>query len=376
MFKSAGVMMEKGVLLSVGLFIVALNLTVQGNEVGIKMSNVYCVILAGGSGERLWPLSRQSKPKQLLTVKGNETLLDQAINRVQDKTAQRHVWVSTTQQHKLAIEAAVGHRVECVLAEPSARNTAPAIVLCCLKIYRKDPTAVIVFLPADPYIPTIDNVKFSGFLDHALDFVQHHDVITLLGVRPTYPATGYGYIEFDDQSNQVPYLVKNFKEKPSINLAQRYIESGKMLWNIGMFCGKVTTFIDEFKHYSPDIYEGVEGFLDGKNSFSIVRSESIDYAIMEKSKNVTVLPVDFNWCDVGNVEVFLSLKNSDTSNVLSVDAKNNLVDAPGKMVALVGVQDLCVVDTGEVLLITRRSESEKVKAIVKQLQQSTYTSYL
>lgn len=349
--------------------------------VAMEAQHIYCVILAGGSGERLWPLSRQHKPKQLLEVGEKQTLLDQAIDRVQMLVPRENIWVCTTQKHAPTIEALCGNRLGRIIAEPGARNTGPAILLSCFEIAQKDPEAVVVFLPADPFIPPRDNRKFAAFLEHAIDFTGAHDNIALLGVQPTFAATGYGYIEFSPSSkDSAPYKVLKFHEKPSQEKAQQYLSSGSFLWNIGIFCGRASVFINEFKHLASAMYEGVLGFVLGDKSYDDVPSDSIDYAIMEKSTRVSVLPVNFSWCDVGNIEVFLTIKNEygslDAQRVVQVDAHNNLVDVPDKVVALIGVDDLCVVQTESALLITKRSEAEKVRAVVKQMKHKKLEAYL
>lgn len=343
--------------------------------------HVYCVILAGGSGERLWPLSRVRLPKQLLVVGSDRTLLDQAIDRVSGLVPSSNIWVSTTQQHADRIADVVGHRIGNIVIEPGSRNTGPAILYCCMELYKHDPHAVVAFLPADPFIPM--NAHFADFLEHALDYVCNHDHIALLGLKPRYPATGYGYIEFDKQAQEVSHdgliPVKKFHEKPSFQVAQDYIAAGNMLWNAGMFCGKAGVFLEEFEKHAPEMFAGVQAFMQGAGRYEDVISDSIDYAIMEKSNRISVLPVDFPWCDVGNVEVFLSIKEQSqqqASNVVSIDAKGNLVDAPGKLVALVGVEDLCIVDTGDTLLVVKRQEAEKVKQVVKALKEMQAHEYL
>ena len=360
------------------VFGMSMNFT--GEAADVDPNNIYFVILAGGSGERLWPLSRQNTPKQLLAVGGEQTLLEQAIERVASLAPRNNIWISTTQKHEQKIQEHIGSQVGRILAEPGSRNTGPAILLSCFELYKENPNAIVVFLPADPFIPEKDTVKFVGFLEHAIDFVASHDDITLLGVRPTYPATGYGYIEFDQTSaSQAPYSVKHFREKPSADVAQQYIQSNTMLWNIGMFCAKVSVFMEEFKQEAPEIYEGISQYCQGRMPYEQVKSDSIDYAVMEKSKRVSVLPVDFAWCDVGNIEVFLSIKEQydiKSHDHITVNAKNNLIDVPNKLVALIGIDDVCIVETDQVLLITKRSEAEQVRAVVKQLKQGARKEYL
>lgn len=374
--------MQHGLILNIFLSIFLFNLVAQESDTIHKHNNIYCVILAGGSGERLWPLSRQKKPKQLLTLASEKTLLEQAIDRISPLVPQENIWISTIERHVETIKDHVGDRVGNILIEPASRNTGPSILLSCLKLYEYDPDAIVVFVPADSFIPASDNQKFVDYLVDAFDFVIHHDHITLFGVKPTYPATGYGYIEFDVSEvrrSHIPHKVIKFREKPSPEVAQQYVESGKMLWNTCMFCGKVSVFIDEFKKEAADIFFGVTGYLNNLSTYEKVKAESIDYAVMEKSNHISVLPVDFTWYDVGNIAVFLSLKEqySTIKNKLVVaDAHNNLVDVPDKLVALVGIHDICIVETDDALLITKRDQAEQVRAIMKQLKQGMYSQYL
>lgn len=354
---------------------------IKAQEDVVSRPNVYYVILAGGSGQRLWPLSRKATPKQLLSLGSEASLLDQAISRILMLTYEDFIWVSTTKEHEKSIRDSLSSRsIGNISVEPGSRDTGAAILLNCFEIYEKDPDAVIVFLPADPFIPSRDNKKFADYLQNAINFVSSHRKITLLGVEPTYPATGYGYIEYDDNDHvKGPFEVLKFREKPSAEVAQQYLEKGNMLWNISIFCAQASVFLEEFKLYAPEIYYGVQAYRKGEKLYEKIKAESIDYAVMEHSKNVCVLPVDFSWCDVGNIEVFLSLKqqyNTLDNNFIAIDSHNNLVDVPKKLVALVGVEDLCIVETEDSLLITKRDKAERVRSIVKLLKSSRFDSYL
>jgi mannose-1-phosphate guanylyltransferase len=349
---------------------------VEMNAARKGAGETYYVFLAGGNGDRLWPLSTDTLPKQLLPLGPEGTLLNQAIDRVGPLTDKQYMWISTTEKHAAHIRTAVGNKVGNILVEPGSRNTAPAILLCCMKIQEIDPSANVVFLPADAFIPKSDWSVFREFIVHAVDHAKKSKDIVLLGVHPTYPATGYGYIEFnaDDAKHvQAPYAVTHFREKPSFDVAQQYLQEGNKLWNIGIFTAQAKTFIQEYKKAAPDMYEAVNQYINGKASYNDVPKDSIDYALMERSKQVSVLPVDFAWCDVGNIEVFLTLKQQYSTlnaNYISIDAKNNLVDVPDRTVALVGVHDLCIVEVDGALLIIKRDQAEKVRGVVDVLRQT------
>jgi len=351
---------------------------VYGDEMGKK--NVYYVIMAGGDGTRLWPLSRQTKPKQLLPIGTDKSLLEQSIDRIAPLTSKEYIWISTTTQHEDSISQAVGNQVGTIIAEPGSRNTGPAILLCAMEIYAQDPQALIIFIPADAFIPQRDWKKWRDFLQHAVAYAAQEEKIVLLGIKPTYPATGYGYITYDTtNNNDAPYLVTHFREKPSLEVAERYIEQSNNLWNISIFCAQASLFLHEFQTYAPDMFNGVKAYCQKKAPYQSIVADSIDYAVMEHSKRVVVLPVDVSWCDVGNIEVFLSLKqqyNTLDANFIAYDAHNNLVDVPGKLVALVGVDNLCVVEVNDALLITTREDAENVRNIIKLLKQGNYTRHL
>lgn len=366
--------------------------------------HLYGVVLAGGSGERLWPLSRAVTPKQLLAVGSEKSLLEQAIDRLAQIMPREQVFVSTTQVYEAPIKQATSSvgtssesKIGGILVEPGARNTGPALLLSCLRIYEKDPEALIIFVPADPFIPASDTALFVACLQAMVEHSARNQVISLCGVKPTYPATGYGYIAYGEaretdlqvktlqetalqatalQAIALPVLA--FKEKPSLALAQKYVDSGMMLWNTGIFCARADVFLAECKAHAPKLYEDVVAVHRGTKKYDEVESISIDYAVLEKSKNIAVVPAHFSWCDVGNVAVFLSLQQQNkTAPTITVDAHNNLVSVlQNKVVALVGVDDLCIVETADSLLICKQSEAEKVRNVVQYLKKNGMTNNL
>lgn len=340
--------------------------------------NRYAIVLAGGVGERLWPLSRRNNPKQFLSVDDHTSLLEQSIERLNSIIPEDNIWAVTAQEHIgrfNSLESKLGK----IIIEPSGRNTGPAILNALLELEKKDPNAVVIFVSADPYIPEQDYESFRVSVEKALDFASDYDAIALLGVKPTYPATGYGYIEFDqDLLCSSLCKVNRFHEKPSEKIAASYIQMPHMLWNIGMFAAKVSFFIREFKQVAQDLYQEVIDWQQGLKSYEDITSISIDFALIERSDHIWVLPVSFSWCDVGDVDIFLSIKNKLTHNlnsVIQVKSENNLVNAK-KLVALVGVQDLCVVETDDAILITKRSHAQDVRAVVTHLKKTNQISYL
>ncbi len=346
----------------------------------MKKTNRYIVILAGGKGERLWPLSRKELPKQLLPFGGGGSLLAQTIGRVQPFIKKEQLWIITTKQQKKLIDLHAGSKVGTVLAEPCSRNTAPAILLTCLQIMKHDKDAVIAFLPADHYIKQED--IFRKNLNDVLEFSEKNDYITLLGAQPQWPATGYGYIEYEKikkDTKGIPHKVNRFHEKPSLSTAKLYVTLSNMLWNIGIVCGKVSTFIEEYKKTAPAMVADVQNYVQHKGSYDQCENSSIDHSVLEKSNATYVLPVDFGWSDVGNLDIFLSLrsKHQGVSNrVITVDAHDNIVDVPQKLVALIDVENLCIVETDDVLLITKRDQTDKVKNVLAQLKNQNEEGYL
>lgn len=327
---------------------------------------IFVVILAGGNGERLWPLSTQDCPKQLLRFDKGACLLEKTVERVSSLVDNEHCIILTTQKQQPAIEQIVGSKAT-IMAEPSGRNTAPALLLATLTIAKKDPNAIILFLPADHHIP--DTEIFVKTLQEIVHTANTYQKICLLGLKPTYPATGYGYIEYDPTHH--PHRITKFHEKPALPQAQHYTTRQNMLWNVGIFGGSVATFIQEFTQHAPQLVAQMQCYQEGKCSYDELESISFDYAIMEKSSQALVLPAHFTWSDVGNLVTFLTLQHDNyltpQNKIYTVDARNNLVAVPHKIVGLIGVDDLCIVQTNEALLIAHQNSIENVKKIVAQL---------
>lgn len=337
------------------------------------MNNMYIVILAGGSGERLWPLSRKKQPKQLLPFTRQKSLLEQTVERALKLVPKERCIIVAAADQEKNIKDEVKHAVGSIIYEPEARSTAAAMILAAGKIYQKDSKALLVFLPADHYIP--DSKKFIEFVGHAVDFSKTSKKITLLGLKPSYPATGYEYIEY--KPGIVPFVIKKFHEKPDKETAQIYL-SKEFLWNSGIFISSADVFLQEAQKYLPETVDLIKKSEKDIIAYSKIDSISADKGIMERSENLAVLPVDFVWCDVGNLETFLSLRQSDKTfdRVVSIDSKNNLVDVQEGIVALVGVENLCVIQHDQVLLVVHRDQSEKVKQVLEVLRKDHKEEYL
>lgn len=335
--------------------------------------DLYSIILCGGKGERLWPYSTPEKPKPLIPFIENKTLLEHTIERC--KTITDKICIITNSEQKEEVEKILGTRKEEILIEPTSKNTAPAILLSALYLYKKNPNALLAFFPSDAYIK--DYLNFTKYVKIAAEYALKQDSICLFGLKPKFAACGYGYLEKGKllDSELKIYKVSKFHEKPSKEIAQKYIQEKNMLWNIGMFVGKASVFIDEFKRHALEIYEKINLYEERKDIaiYESISPISFDYAIMEKSKNIATIPVDFDWYDVGNLEVFLSLKTKykDEQNIIEIESKNNLIDIKNKTVALIGVSDLCIVEQNDALVIVHRSKVEDVKKITNLIKTKT-----
>ncbi len=318
------------------------------------------MVLAGGSGQRLWPLSTKKHPKHLIPFLNNKSLLEQTIERAN----QENIWVLTNSNQLGIIQDSLPKLKENIVAEPTARNTAPAILWMCNKINEIDPNSVIVILPADHFIP--EKEKFNQTINQAVKYANENSKIITIGIVPTEAATGYGYIQVDDAFNVI-----KFHEKPNIEKAQEYIKNKDMFWNAGIFVAKTEIFIKEFQTHAPALWENMQKFMQGSFQYSELENISIDYAIMEKSSNIALIPSNFEWHDVGNLSVFLNLKKrfeKNSTEIINVESYNNIANTSKKLVICVGVSELCIIETEDVILITKNNSVEQVKNVLPKIK--------
>ena len=359
---------------------------------------LYAAILAGGVGTRLWPRSRQNRPKQFSDITGSGlTMIQETVQRLNGVVDDDQIYVLTGSAYTDLVSAQlpqVPNRN--VIVEPSGRNTGPAIGLACVHLLHRDPDAVIAALPADHVIA--DPEAFRNTLKRAAAAADQGHLVTL-GIEPTHPHTGYGYVQrgemiAEGDAHDIPvYTVKRFLEKPDLKAAEAFLVSGDYYWNGGIFVCRADRMLAEMKRQTPDVYaclmeiaDGIEaGELDGamRTAWEQMPSISIDYGIMELAENLAMVPLRAGWNDMGSWDALESVLMPDDrgnlstkSETLIVDSFNNIVYCEGKPVALVGVDDLVVVDTGDVLLIGHRKQMQKVKDLVSILQESGRTDLL
>lgn len=326
--------------------------------------DIFVVLLAGGSGERLWPLSRAHHPKQFLALTGKQTMLEDTLDRVEKLSKNCTIWCITAEKYKDKIKEYGGERIETYLFEPVSRNTAPAILYSCLQIADINPEATVVFLPTDHFIP--ETQKFILSMTIAVKHANDTHTITLLGLTPSYAATGYGYIEIEKNYEMARgYSIRNFYEKPSKEKAEEFFALGTMLWNLGIFCGPVKLFLDSYKKHAPALFDTIQKYPQDTKVYETLPNISFDYAILENLENISVIPSDFSWSDVGDIATFLSFKNLAQTGIFSVNAHNNLVHSTKKIVALADVDNLCIVETADALLVLPKEKAQKVKYVLE-----------
>ncbi len=362
---------------------------------------MHALIIAGGSGKRFWPMSRTKNPKQFLNLFGETSMIQMTYERLTPLVKPENILVITNKEQKAL---AAQHLPELpdgnIVGEPLSRNTAPCIGLGAMLAALKNPDEVQIVLPADHLIQDVD--EFRRILKLGVGLAIEKECLITIGINPTRPETGYGYIQTNPQatpnvlsekySNQGVQKVKTFAEKPNLETAKRFLESGDFLWNSGIFIWKTKSILQALDEFVPDLYDSLMNIKNetGKPGFSKalltayrqIKSISIDYAVMEKSDNVFVLKGDFGWSDVGNWEEFYKVNSKDKdgniilgSGVLR-DSSNNLIISDKPFVAGIGLKDMVIVQSNNVLLVCPRDRSQDVKEIVDYLSRQDMNKIL
>ncbi|WP_018968806.1 mannose-1-phosphate guanylyltransferase [Rubritalea marina] len=353
----------------------------------------YALILAGGSGTRFWPLSRDAKPKQLLNLLGEKTLLEQTIERLEGFVPNENIIILTNEiQLELVREVAHTLPTENIYAEPAKRDTGPAIALGAGIIAARDPEATMVVLPADHMIEDTEN--FQQVLSDAMAVASESPSLVTIGIKPTWPCPSYGYIERAGPSPLTPAGIKNFphevtcfREKPDTLLAERFLKRGNFAWNAGMFIWSIPTLKHELAAHCPELASFVDKFENTdciesliQNDFDRLTPISIDYALMEKAAHVLNIQANFDWDDVGSwLSVAKYLDDSEEENktnspLVQIDSSNNIIFTEDKktQVALLGVDDLIVVQTGDSLLVANKHQADEIKKLVGKLPEELH----
>ncbi|MCY4232428.1 MAG: mannose-1-phosphate guanylyltransferase [Bacteroidetes bacterium] len=354
---------------------------------------IYSIIMAGGIGSRFWPQSREAHPKQFIRVFEEQTLLQQTVSRIKPLVPLERTLVVTHERYVPLTSQQLPDILENnILGEPISRNTAPCIAYAAFKLHQIDPEAIMVILPSDHLIK--DEERFLQTLQKATDVAQAPGALVTIGIQPSYPATGYGYIQYDPTENihQGVYPVRTFAEKPNESTAERFLDSGDFLWNSGIFVWRVDSILSNMKIHLKSTWDAFQEASDhlgtDQEASSIIKAYhksariSIDVGVMERAGNVHVIPGDFGWSDIGDWRAVydLSEKNQHGNvlrgNAIVHDTSRCLVDAGERLIAIVGIHDAVVVDTDDALLICHRNSTQQVKNIVDYLRAHQHKDFV
>ncbi|MDZ7681763.1 MAG: mannose-1-phosphate guanylyltransferase [Fodinibius sp.] len=351
---------------------------------------LHAVIMAGGTGTRFWPRSTEAKPKQFLNVFGDRTMLQTTVDRISPLIPAENVWVITNDRYvDLVQEQLPDVPVQNIVGEAVAKNTGPCVAAAAALVQEQDPDGTMVVLPADHVITQPDT--FLSILKTAESKAADGESLVTIGVKPDHPETGYGYIEFNSDSTETHgghevKKVSQFREKPDLETAKQFLDAGNFLWNSGMFVWQASTILNQFQEHLPSVYSQVEKLrpaIGGDKQKEAIDefyhgcpNISVDYGIMEQAQTVHVVPGSFGWNDVGSWRAVYELRDKDANgNVVQTDnfeftgANNNLIQSDsGKMIALIGVENLAVVETETAILVCKLDDSQGVKEVVNRLR--------
>jgi|UniRef100_UPI0037BE4524 mannose-1-phosphate guanylyltransferase len=345
--------------------------------------NYYAILMAGGVGSRFWPVSTTEFPKQFHDMLGaGETLIQKTFSRLSKLIPIENIYILTNERYnELVLQQLPMVKQEQVLLEPAMRNTAPCILYASLKIQKMNPDGLMVVAPSDHWIE--DETAFANNLQQCFDYCEKENALVTLGIQPTFPNTGFGYIEFDKADTNSIKKVKQFREKPDYETAKSFLNSGNFLWNGGIFIWSVQSIIEAFSAFQPQMHQlfmngypqlntsGEQTFIN--SNYATAENVSIDYAILENATNVFVLPATFDWNDLGTWGSLYDKLDKDEQNnavvnskVILENATNNIIRAHDKkLIVIDGLDNFIVVDEGNVLLIYPKDKEQDIKAIMK-----------
>ncbi|WP_055435500.1 mannose-1-phosphate guanylyltransferase [Lacinutrix algicola] len=348
--------------------------------------NYYAILMAGGVGSRFWPVSTTDFPKQFHDMLGTgDTLIQKTFNRLATLIPKENIFILTNEIYNdLVLEQLPEVTKRQVVLEPAMRNTAPCILYASLKIQKENKDAVMIVAPSDHWIE--DEKAFTDNVEQAFKYCENNDALMTLGIKPTFPNTGYGYIEYDKDSNSPIKNVNQFREKPDYETAKSFISQGNFLWNAGIFIWSAKSVVEAFKNNQPELFQLFENGINTYNSdlendfikenYGKAENISVDYAIMEKSKNVFVLPATFDWNDLGTWGSLYDKLEKDEDNNAVVNARTLAEDASGnmirtktnKVVVVDGLKDYIIVDKDEVLLIYPKAKEQDIKKVLQKVK--------
>lgn len=358
------------------------------------------IVMAGGGGTRFWPLSRKERPKQLLNLSGKDLMVNETLDRLSDCIDRDNLFIVTnvSQAELMKKETEGKMNPEHILSEPAARNTAACIGYAAMEIVKKHHDGVMVIVPSDHFIK--DEKEYSAIINAAMETVEKTDALVTIGIHPSFPATGYGYIkakegsatEIGDINHKKCSTVEEFVEKPDLQTARQYLESGDYFWNSGMFIWKASTILSYMKKLLPDVYECLVKIGDAMNTadeekvieevYPVIPKISIDYGIMERADHVLVISADFGWNDIGSLDMLSIMKEADENGNISygeqmlIDTKNCIIYGNDSMIATIGLSDLMIVQTKDALLVCPKDRAQDVKTVVETLKEQGKDQYL
>jgi mannose-1-phosphate guanylyltransferase len=357
---------------------------------------MYALIMAGGLGKRFWPWSRDKNPKQFLNIFSEKSLLEETAERLESIVKKEDIYIITNISHKRRIAELIKDvPKENIIAEPIGRDTSACIGLGAIFMKRKNPKGIQIVLPSDHLISEIET--FRDILKKASRLAEEKNCLVTIGIKPTHPNTGYGYIQYllekeEERWDENIYKVKTFAEKPNLETARSFLESGNFLWNSGIFVWRIETILKEIESSLPELYYGlmeIEKNLNKKNINSVIKrvysrikNISIDYGIMEKAKDVYVIKADFGWSDVGNWSEVYRLGKKDESqnvimgNVVLRESDGNLIYSKKKLLTGIDIHNMIIIDTDDVLLICSKDKAQNVKELVDYIKRKDMKEFL